>query len=219
MIYPQPLFALLSLCLVSSNAVLAEDITTVPIYLPHYDAKSWSLVRGSVLSSNSKETTYTIFCAPQTPPNCDLALEFPFIFVEGQQTLDFHGTKTSTLIADLGCTLGGTTAATCSGYSSLKSGYSNGKLTGPTEVSWTSSLTGSEVQWGVLTLADKPDKTEAVPTAAPTDGSNYDDFLYTGAISSSMPVETSPSAASRLETRWVIAASICTMLVASVIAK
>lgn len=55
MIYPQPLFALLSLCLVSSNAVLAEDITTVPIYLPHYDAKSWSLVRGSVLSSVRKE--------------------------------------------------------------------------------------------------------------------------------------------------------------------
>lgn len=50
-----------------------------------------------ILLQNSKETTYTIFCAPQTPPNCDLALEFPFIFVEGQQTLDFHGTKTSTL--------------------------------------------------------------------------------------------------------------------------
>ncbi|KAL0933167.1 uncharacterized protein CTRU02_212130 [Colletotrichum truncatum] len=216
--YPQPFLALLSLCLVYSNIALAKDITTVPIYLPHYDAKSWSLVRGSVISSNDKETTYTIFCAPQTPPNCDLALEFPFIFVEGQQTLQFHGTKTSTLIADLGCTLGGTTAATCSGYSSLKSGYSNGLYTGPTEVSWTSSLSGSEVQWGVLTIADKPQKTHALPTPDPTDGTNYDDFLYTGTISSSMPAETNPSAASRVELRWTLAASLCSMFIAGLMA-
>ncbi|KAF9870337.1 hypothetical protein CkaCkLH20_12184 [Colletotrichum karsti] len=215
--YPQPFLALLSLCLLPATT-LADDITTVPIYLPHYDAKSWSLVRGSVLASNDKETTYTIFCAPQTPPNCDLALEFPFIFVEGQSTLQFHGTKTSTLIADLGCTLGGTTAATCSGYSSLKKGYSNGMYTGPTEVSWTSSLTGSEVQWGVLTIADKPQQTDdATPTTPPSDG-NYDDFLYTG-TTPSVPAETNPSsAASRLGLCHALAASICTMFVAGLIA-
>ncbi|TDZ22729.1 hypothetical protein Cob_v004204 [Colletotrichum orbiculare MAFF 240422] len=217
--FSQPILVLLSLCIVSCpDLAAAADITTVPIYLPHYDAKSWSLVRGSVIASNDKETTYTIFCAPQTPPNCDLALEFPFVFVEGEQTLQFHGTKTSTLIADLGCTLGGTTAATCSGYSSLKSGYSNGLYTGPTEVSWTSSLTGSEVQWGILTLADKPHNTEALPTPAPTDGSNYDDFLYTGTISSGLPAETNPSAASRLEMRWALVTSLATALVAGLIA-
>ncbi|GKT45635.1 uncharacterized protein ColSpa_05816 [Colletotrichum spaethianum] len=48
---PQPLLAVLSLCLFSSNVVRADDTTTVPIYLPHYDAKSWSQLRGSVISS------------------------------------------------------------------------------------------------------------------------------------------------------------------------
>ncbi|WQF83523.1 hypothetical protein CDEST_08537 [Colletotrichum destructivum] len=214
--YPQPFLALLSLCLFSSNVARADDTTTVPIYLPHYDAKSWSQLRGSVISSDAKETTYTIFCAPQTPPNCDLAVEFPFIFAEGENTLQFHGTKTSTLIADLGCTLSGTTAATCSGYSSLRSGYVNGKYTGPTEVSWTSTMTGSEVQWGVLTLADHDPTATAAPTTA--DNPNYDDFLYTGTISSSIPAETNPSAASRLVSGRALAASLCTMVLATLIA-
>jgi hypothetical protein len=61
-------------------------------------------------------------------------------------------------IANLGCDLDGTTAATCSGYSSYKSGYSNGFHTGPTEISWISTLTGSDVEWGVLTMAAKPTK-------------------------------------------------------------
>ncbi|KAK6224645.1 hypothetical protein QIS74_02972 [Colletotrichum tabaci] len=213
--YPQPFLALLSLCLFSSNVARADDTTTVPIYLPHYDAKSWSQLRGSVISSDAKETTYTIFCAPQTPPNCDLAVEFPFVFAEGENTLQFHGTKTSTLIADLGCTLSGTTAATCSGYSSLRSGYVNGKYTGPTEVSWTSTMTGSEVQWGVLTLADHDPAATAAPTTA--DNPNYDDFLYTGTISSSIPAETNPSAASRLVSGWALAASLCTMVLVTLI--
>ncbi|GKT62033.1 hypothetical protein ColTof4_02339 [Colletotrichum tofieldiae] len=215
--YPQPFLALLSLCLLSSNVVRAEDTTTVPIYLPHYDAKSWSQLRGSVISSNAKETTYTIFCAPQNPPNCDLAVEFPFVFAEGENTLQFHGTKTSTLIADLGCTLSGTTAATCSGYSSLRSGYVNGKYTGPTEVSWTSTMTGSEVQWGVLTLAEENAAATPAPTT-PADNPNYDDFLYTGTISSSTPAETNPSAASRLDFGWALAASLCSMAAVTLMA-
>ncbi|GJC78003.1 hypothetical protein ColLi_00841 [Colletotrichum liriopes] len=215
--YPQSFLALLSLCLLSSNVVHAEDTTTVPIYLPHYDAKSWSQLRGSLISSNAKETTYTIFCAPQTPPNCDLAVEFPFVFAEGENTLQFHGTKTSTLIADLGCTLSGTTAATCSGYSSLRSGYVNGKYTGPTEVSWTSTMTGSEVQWGVLTLAEENAAATPAPTT-PADNPNYDDFLYTDTISSSTPAETNPSAASRLDFGWALAASLCSMAAVTLMA-
>jgi hypothetical protein len=48
----------------------------------------------------AKETTYTIFC-PDTddsdPPECDLSLEFPFVLVEGPDTVRFHGTHTSRL--------------------------------------------------------------------------------------------------------------------------
>jgi hypothetical protein len=95
-----------------------------------------------------------------TPPACGLSLEFPFELVEGPDTIEFHGTYTSTYIVDLGCDLDGTTSAKCSGYSSYKSGYSNGFVTGPTEISWTSTLTGSDVQYGVLTMADKPSHTD-----------------------------------------------------------
>lgn len=63
-------------------------------------------------------------------------------------------------IVELGCDLDGTTSATCSGYSSYKSGYSNGFVTGPTEISWTSTLTGSDVEYGILTMADKPSHTD-----------------------------------------------------------
>lgn len=59
-------------------------------------------------------------------------------------------------IANVECDLKGTTAAECSGYSSYRSGYTNGIHTGPTEVSWTSTLSGTDVEWGVLTLAPTP---------------------------------------------------------------
>lgn len=67
--------------------------------------------------------------------------------------------NTDNSIANLECELNGTTAATCSGYSSYKSDYSNGLHTGPTEVEWTSTLRGSEVEWGTLTLAEMPSRT------------------------------------------------------------
>ena len=63
----------------------------------------------------------------------------------------------------------GTTAATCSGYSSFASGYTNGQHTGPTEVSWTSTLSGSAVEWGTLTLTDKPTTTDNSLDVTPTD--------------------------------------------------
>jgi hypothetical protein len=139
----------------------APTPTTAPFYLPYYNEESWSLVRGSILGVDSaaSETTYTIFCPEQTPAVCDISLEFPFIVVEGPDTIHFHGTYTSTYIADLGCNLDGRTAATCSGYSSYKAGYTNAFHTGPTEVYWTKTLSGSDVEWGVLTLTDTPSTT------------------------------------------------------------
>ena len=56
---------------------------------------------------------------------------------------------------NLECDLEGKTVATCSGYSSFKSGYTYGKYTGPTEVTWKSTFTGTEVVWAVVTLTDK----------------------------------------------------------------
>jgi hypothetical protein len=73
-------------------------ITEAPVFLPGYEAKSWSLMRGSIIDINStaRETTYTIFCGVETLAACDLSLEFPFVIVEGPRTLKFHGTYTST---------------------------------------------------------------------------------------------------------------------------
>ncbi|KAL9488711.1 hypothetical protein ACSS6W_000988 [Trichoderma asperelloides] len=154
-------------------------VTAAPIYLPYYDERSWSL------DPSASRTTYTIFCPTQTPLACDLSLEFPFVIVEGPDTLEFHGTVTSTYIADVECDLNGTTAATCSGYSSYKSGYTNGHYTGPTQVSWTSTFTGSEVQWGTLTLTDCPGATDG---AADTSG-----VIATPTAPSGMIYEPSPT--------------------------
>ncbi len=74
----------------------------------HIKCTSWNLVclvtaQGLVLTlldlqdASANRTTYTIFCPQQTPQACNLALEFPFIFVEGPETVEFHGTYTSTL--------------------------------------------------------------------------------------------------------------------------
>lgn len=46
--------------------------------------------------TSASETTYTIFCPVETPPACDLSLEFPFIIIGGPHTVKFHGTVTST---------------------------------------------------------------------------------------------------------------------------
>ncbi len=116
------------------------------------------------------ETTYTIFCAVQSQQSCEIAGDFsPFTFAEGPGTLHFEGRSPGTLYvslsltlavisprapappvltgclfstADLACSLAGTTAATCTGYSSYADGVTEGRLTGPTETSWTSHLLG-----------------------------------------------------------------------------
>ncbi|KAG9255850.1 uncharacterized protein F5Z01DRAFT_519081 [Emericellopsis atlantica] len=135
--------------------------TTGPIFLPHYDADDWDLVRGSIISKNERlnETTYTIFCPTQTPPACEIDMDFPFIVVCGESTVRFHGTVTSTYTVNVECEFSETTEVTCSGYSSFAPDYSNAPWTGPTELSWTSTLEGTGVEWGVLTMADKPTRT------------------------------------------------------------
>ena len=57
------------------------------------------------------------------------------------------------------CEFNETTAVTCSGYSSFAPDYSNAPRTGPTELSWTSVLEGTGVEWGTLTMAEKPTRT------------------------------------------------------------
>ncbi|RGP75921.1 hypothetical protein FLONG3_5501 [Fusarium longipes] len=168
--------ALLALLAVNSVAYAEEEsptITTAPIYLPYYSEESWSLVRGSIISSDedAKETTYTIFCPDtdgSTPPECDLALEFPFVLVEGPDTVRFHGTHTSRLTANLECNLQGTTEAICSGSSSFDKGYNDGIHTGPTEVVWESTFTGKEAEWGVLTMGPLPIDPDPVTAASTT---------------------------------------------------
>lgn len=60
----------------------------------------------------------------------------------------------------ISCQLASTTAATCTEYSSFGSSFTKGNTTGPTEFFRTQTYTGSEVQWGVLTL------TSPVPASA-----------------------------------------------------
>ena len=56
------------------------------------------------------------------------------------------------------CDLDGTTAATCSGYSSWRADSPNTYFTGSTEQSWTSTLSDKAVEWGTLTLTDEPSR-------------------------------------------------------------
>lgn len=62
--------------------------------------RHWSLPADISLfvsqDTSASETTYTIFCPTETPPACDLSLEFPFVIVEGPHTVKFHGTVAST---------------------------------------------------------------------------------------------------------------------------
>lgn len=91
--------------------------------------------------------------------------------------------------AAISCELASTTAATCTEYSSFGPGYTVQNITGPTEVSRTQTYSGSEVQWGVLTLSsDVPASTGApttgeggVQTVNPTDTA----WFFPGATSSS----------------------------------
>lgn len=71
----------------------------------------------------------------------------------------------------ISCQLASTTAATCTEYSSFGSHFTKGNTTGPTDFTRTQTYTGSNVQWGVLTLTT-PAPASATPTgqASGTDG-------------------------------------------------
>lgn len=75
----------------SSPVYVGHPSFAFPLSLP---ADTSSLVSQNASAS---ETTYTIFCPAETPPACDLSLEFPFVIVEGPHTVQFHGTVTSAL--------------------------------------------------------------------------------------------------------------------------
>ncbi|KAL2257381.1 hypothetical protein VTK26DRAFT_251 [Humicola hyalothermophila] len=138
--------------LCAGSAALASTNSTVSVFLPKYDDSDWAALRGSILSSDESATAYTVFCADQAP-GCHIAGELPFIFTEGPQTLTYTGSAPGTLTADLECELDGTTAATCTGSSSLGPHIRQGSLTGPTQTVWTTTFAAAEVTWGVLTLA------------------------------------------------------------------
>ncbi|KAK0714877.1 hypothetical protein B0H67DRAFT_453648, partial [Lasiosphaeris hirsuta] len=130
----------------------ARGQTTISVYLPDYDNSDWEALRGSVLSSDQFSTAYTIFCAEQAP-SCEIAGDLPFIFTEGPETLKYTGAAADEITADLHCKLEGRTEATCTGSSSLGQNFHQGTVHGPTQTVWTSTFSGSDVVWGILTLA------------------------------------------------------------------
>ncbi|KAI2635568.1 hypothetical protein GGS26DRAFT_549807 [Hypomontagnella submonticulosa] len=162
--WPAPLLLVLS---VFTGAIQAQDPgpTTVPVFLPAYKPQDWSSLRGSIVTSNDAETVYTVFCAQnvsatysgRTITHCQIGDLVPFTFTEGPSTLHIGDQIESTISITLGCTLTGTTAATCSGETILSSSFRFGGLTGPTSTSAApSTLSGEQVGWGVLTLAEPP---------------------------------------------------------------
>ncbi|KAK0637208.1 hypothetical protein B0T17DRAFT_466900, partial [Bombardia bombarda] len=128
------------------------SISTVSAYLPGYNHFDWEALRGSIVGQDESVTTYTIFCEDQAP-TCQIAGDLPFIFAEGPHTLSYGGSAAGVLTADLQCALAGKTAATCTGSSSFGPNYHQGTISGPTQTVWTKTLSGSDVSWGVLTLA------------------------------------------------------------------
>lgn len=95
--------------------------------------------------------------------------------------------------ADLRCDLTGTTAAVCSGYSSLGAGFHEGPITGPTETTWTSTYSASAVEWGVLTLTSTP-TTTVTPNLDSTAGE-------TGASNPTRPLSPSSTSAAGADGR------------------
>ncbi|CAN8102607.1 unnamed protein product [Discula destructiva] len=156
------LFGLLAPALL---APAASAQVTVPVYVPGYRAENWNDLAGSVLSSNSIATTYTIFC-PNTE-DCEISGPLPFTFAEGPSTFEYTGTIQDRLTALISCQLASTTAATCTEYSSFGAQFTKGNTTGPTDFSRTQTYTGSDVEWGVLTLTS-PAPAPATATAQST---------------------------------------------------
>ncbi|KAJ4385495.1 hypothetical protein N0V93_009923 [Gnomoniopsis smithogilvyi] len=162
----QPWLSLLIAALAPSLAPTTFAQVTVPVYVPGYRAENWDGLAGSVITSNSVATTYTVFCPDSA--DCEISGPLPFTFAEGPSTFEYSGTIQDRLTALLACKLASTTAATCTEYSSFGSRFTKGNTTGPTDFSRTQTYTGSEVQWGVLTLTTPA---PAAATATGTGGS------------------------------------------------
>lgn len=136
------------------GALLAVSVVqgqTVSVYLPEYNDGDWEALRGSVISSDKTATAFTVFCAQA--PACQIAGDLPFVFTQGAETLMFTGIAAGQITADLHCKLDGQTAAVCTGSTTFGHNFHEGSVSGPTQVAWTSTLSGSDVEWGVLTLA------------------------------------------------------------------
>ncbi|KAI6082792.1 hypothetical protein F4821DRAFT_246199 [Hypoxylon rubiginosum] len=176
---PLPLAVLILSFLASHIQAQDQDSpTTVPIFLPAYSkTELWSSLRGSVITSTDDETLYTIFCAPSATttttgwieqsdfPACNIADgdgRFPFTFWEGPSTLHVNRVGDDSYSLTEGCSLYGTTAATCSATASVAA---TTYLDGLTVVSTDSFVTtiaptaAIAVVWGVLTLAEPPVRT------------------------------------------------------------
>ncbi|KAH8884743.1 hypothetical protein GQ53DRAFT_751674 [Thozetella sp. PMI_491] len=186
----------LALCLCAAGG---RCQTTVPVFLPGYHGADWDVLRGSVVSSDKSTTVFTIFCAQQTPLSCELAGDLPFQFAEGPGTLDFGGSAAGKITADLNCVLAGTTAATCTGSTSWGSTYTEGSITGPTQTVWTSTLTGSDADWGVLTLATP---------GTGVDTTNIEGTAMEAPTATRSGATTTPNAASHARGSWAKAGAI-----------
>ncbi|KAH8765489.1 hypothetical protein F5883DRAFT_100893 [Diaporthe sp. PMI_573] len=135
--------------------------STVSVYVPGYETQNWEDLAGSVITSDSTATTYTVFCADAN--DCQISGPLPFTFAEGPSTFRYSGSIESQLTAEISCQLASTTAATCTEYSSFGSGFTENNITGPTETTRTVTYSGKDVQWGTLVMT-----TPAPAAASPT---------------------------------------------------
>ncbi|ORY60730.1 uncharacterized protein BCR38DRAFT_298186, partial [Pseudomassariella vexata] len=135
--------------------------STITAWLPPYSARDWGNLYGSVISSDASETTYTLFCAPETATDfgCYIGDAAPLTFVEGPSTLRQDASVTSSFEFTNHCTLTGTTEATCSFSSSIAPNVTVGSFIGPQSTSAVRTFTGTELYWGKLTLAAPPSTT------------------------------------------------------------
>ncbi|KAI0895055.1 hypothetical protein F4806DRAFT_469777 [Annulohypoxylon nitens] len=158
----QPLLLFLSILM---QSIGAQDPTPsiVSVFLPSYGPTDWAALRGSIISSNDAETTYTIFCAPDASHSCNIGggTLLPFTFAEGPLTYHYEQTIDSTISITQACVLSNTTAATCSGSTSLGT-ITLGPLSGPSSTSVAPfTLAGPSLHWAALTLAAPPQTSTA----------------------------------------------------------
>lgn len=111
----------------------------------------------------------------------------------------------------ISCQLASTTAATCTEYSSFGSDYTRNNITGPAETSRTVTYSGSEVQWGTLTLSS----TAPASNTAQVTGSSPVETIDPSDTAWYFPQPTSTSAArGRHEIRSTVVLGFAMMVAA-----